>query len=174
MSRPAVDFVVYPCGACGKRVFTDRAHVGQLGACPCCGVEHTIGGAQPAHGPPNRRRARRVTDPRARVAVNASRGAGELHELGDISTTGIAFKLPGVVDRRRLDGIRPPPLEVGDVVKVTLHAPELFRARAFYAEVRRVAPGRGGSKGLFVVGARFVELTDSQRRALEELVARRK
>lgn len=179
--HPAGDFVVYPCEACGKRIFTQRAHSGSTGTCPLCGAPHTIGGRAVIAAQPGieRRDADRVPAPGAQVAIDAARGAGtgqfetvtpQLHAVGDLSETGVAVVVPAVRDPTHLSGWRAPDAKVGDVMRLALHAPELFRPRAFKAEVRRVAANK--DKRTYTLGLCFVGLTDDQRAELSALVRR--
>lgn len=178
--HPARDFVVYPCEACGKRIFTQRAHSGSTGTCPLCGALHTIGGRAviPAQPGIERRDAERVPAPGAQVALDPARGPGagqfdtlpQLHAVGDLSETGIAVVVPAVPDRTHLSGWRAPDVKLGDVMRLALHAPELFRPRAFKAEVRRIAPNP--DKRSYTLGLAFVGMTDDQRAELSALVRR--
>lgn len=179
--HPASDFVVYPCEVCGKRIFTRRAHAGGLGTCPLCGAQHTIGGRAVIAAQPGieRRDAERVAAPGAQVAIDPARGPGagqfetmvpQLHAVGDLSATGIAVVVPAVRDTAHLSGWRAPDVKIGDVMRLALHAPELFRPRAFKAEVRRVVPNK--DKRTYTLGLTFVGLTDDQRAELGALVRR--
>lgn len=178
--HPAGDYVVYPCEVCGKRIFTPRAFSGQLGACPLCGAQHTIGGRGVVAAQPGieRRDADRVPAPGAQVALDVARGAGgqfetvtpQLMAVGDLSETGIAIVVPGVRDTTHLSGWRAPDHKAGDVLRLALHAPELFRPRAFRAEVRRVAANH--DRRTWTLGLAFVGLTEDQRAELRALVRR--
>lgn len=178
--HPAGDFVVYPCEACGKRIFTQRSHAGSTGTCPLCGALHTIGGRAviPALPGIERRDAERVPAPGAHVTIDPARGPGagrfetaaQLHAVGDLSETGISVVLPAVRDTTHISGWRAPDVKVGDVMRLALHAPELFRPRAFKAEVRRIAPSR--DKRTYTLGLCFVDLTLEQRAELSALVRR--
>lgn len=179
--QPAGDYVVYPCEACGKRIFTERAHLGGTGACPLCGGQHRIGGRATVAAQPGieRRDAERVQAPSAQVALDPTRGlaAGQfetvtpqLLAVGDLSETGIGVVVPAVRDPAHLSGYRAPDVKVGDVLRLALHAPELFRPRAFKAEVRRVVPGK--DKRTYTLGLSFVSLTADQSAELRALVRR--
>ena len=186
MTRPAAQFLVYACEACGKRVFTERSHVGRAGACPCCGAQHVVGGIQTAEEGENRRRAPRVELPDAQVVIERPgsrstarfQGGGspaatspvESFPLGDLSETGAKFRIPAVADRRRLSGYRPSPLQEGEVVEVALFVPGRGRPRTFRSEVRRVQPGP--HKGTYEVGVQFVGLDETQRAELASIVRR--
>jgi DNA-directed RNA polymerase subunit RPC12/RpoP len=176
----AGDFVVYPCEACGKRIFTERSHVGTTGACPLCNQQHLIGGRAVVAAEPGieRRDAARVPAPKAKVALDAKAPGGaafetvtpSLHAVADLSETGVGIRLPGVKDPKHLSGVRPPDVKVGDVLRIALHTPELFRPRAFKATVRRVVPSK--DKKTFVIGLSFEGLTEEQKAELRALVRR--
>ena len=178
----AGDFVVYPCEACGKRIFTERGNVGTTGACPLCDAQHLIGGRAVIAAEPGieRRDSGRVPAPAAKVALEpkapATPGAAfqtitpSLHAVADLSETGVGIRVPGVRDPKHLSGFRPPDLKVGDVMRIALHAPELFRPRAFKAAVRRVAPNK--DKKSYTVGLQFEDLTEEQKAELRALVRR--
>jgi len=144
-TRPAGDFVVYGCESCGKRIFTERSHVGKRGVCPVCGDEHPV---------VERRGGERVAAAHARVEVGALE-ASALLAVRDVSDTGIAFQLPGIKDPRHLSGERPPELQVGQRLQLTLHTRELLRPRTYIAEVRRVV----AEDGRYTVGLQFMGLT---------------
>lgn len=183
MSHPARDYVVYACGLCGKRIFTERAHVGARGACPCCGGRHTVGGdpVVSAEEGVERRRAPRVPAHGARVAVEPGRtgsgahartdggvlDAGSLFELGDLSETGLSFRLAGAPDKRQLAGVRSP-VAVGDEIGLTLHTREMFRPRTYRVAVRRVER----EQQEFRIGVEFLGLTPEQAAELRALVRR--
>lgn len=178
----AGDFVVYPCEVCGKRIFTERAHVGTTGDCPLCGAQHLIGGRAVIAAEPGieRRDAARVPAPKAKVALDpkapATPGAAfetvtpSLHAVADLSETGVGLRVPGVRDPKHLSGFRPPDVKVGDALRIALHTPELFRPRAFKAVVRRVVPNK--DKKSFTVGLQFEGLTEEQKAELRALVRR--
>lgn len=177
----AGDFVVYPCEACGKRIFTERSHVGTTGACPLCDAQHLIGGRAVIAAEPGieRRDAERVPAPAAKVALDPKQPApgGEfatvtpaLHAVADLSETGVGIRVPGVRDPKHLAGFRAPDMKVGDTLRIALHAPELFRPRAFKAVVRRVVPNK--DKKSYTVGLQFEGLTEEQKAELRALVRR--
>lgn len=177
MTRAAGEYLVYSCEHCAKRIFTERSHLGRTGKCPMCGAKHVVGGTRVAQEGDERRRAPRVKDERAKVELKGKAGrtspvlAEELLPMGDLSETGISFKLAGVSDHRQLKGYRPPALKIGDVVEVTLHSPDQFRPHPYKAEVRRVEELESPQeKGSFLVGTRFVGLTPKQIEELKVLV----
>lgn len=166
MTRSSSEFLVYACTSCGKRIFTDRHNAGRTGACPMCGQPHQIGARDPsvaADKGVERRRSRRAAARGARVGVKL--GAAALHELKDLSATGVGFLVPGQPDPRQLQGSRPPPLRVGDVLQITLHLPE-SRERTLEATVRRlVRDGRG-----WLVGAQFLFASPDEQADLRQLL----
>jgi hypothetical protein len=176
----AGDYVVYPCEVCGKRIFTERQHVGRSGDCPLCGKAHTIGGRAVIAAQPGieRRDAERVPAPGAQVALDVaknSHGAFEtvtpqLFAVNDLSETGVSFVMGAVRDPSTISGHRAPDVKPGDVLRLALHAPELFRPRAFRAEVRRVVPSK--DKKTYTLGLQFVKLTAEQQAELRALVRR--
>ena len=174
MTRSSSEFLVYACASCGKRVFTDRHHTGRRGTCPMCGAAHEIGARDPslsAEPGQERRRSKRARGKNnARVALGKGRGDGlrpaELHELHDLSATGVGFLIPGVSDPRHLQGERPPALSLGDVLQVTLHLPGQPAPRTFQAQVRRVVKQRK----LWLVGAQFLFASPEERGELARLV----
>src|SRR5581483_6878895 len=131
-------FVVFACSECGEKIFAERSQLGRRGQCPLCGAATTVGGLTPSSArerSAERRRARRVPLANARVACETKTGEGrvvnadDLPTLDDISESGVAFRIKGEVDRKRLGGYGAPPwLKIGDTVTVTLHIPQLFRA----------------------------------------------
>ncbi len=38
-------YIVYGCGSCGRRIFSERRLLGQTGVCPVCGAQGPVGGA---------------------------------------------------------------------------------------------------------------------------------
>jgi hypothetical protein len=180
MTHASRDFVVYPCAACGKRIFTNPELVGRTGQCPLCGEEHTVGGPLVAEPGQERRGAERVKPRQSRVELRRHKSqaahkndavAQELYPLEDLSETGLGFLMPGRRDTRRLSRQAPPPIAVGDKVQVTIHFGGLARPRAYEATVRRVvAPSYEGRP--FLVGAEFEGLTPAQREQLRRLVGR--
>ena len=150
MTRSATDYLVYSCGLCSKRIFTDRSHQGRTGTCPCCGGKHVVGGARVAVEGEERRGARRVPGDRARVGVEAE---ADLLPLRDLSETGIGF-------------VRKSAVEVGEEIEVTLHAPGVGEGRTYRAEVRRVE----ADDGTWSVGAQFVDLDPEQQAELRAIV----
>lgn len=178
-------FLIFSCGACGKKIFADRAQAGRTGQCPLCGGQTVI--APPAgkvaptasgsRAPSSdKRRGRRVALKEARLAFETKANHGQplspddLAALEDISETGVGFAARGEHDRKRLSGWGPPPnVRVGDVITVTLHVPELFRPRTLKAVVRRIVPHKA-SKELFRVGAEFQGLSEEARNDLRKLV----
>ena len=176
MSRPARDFLVYSCRSCSRRIFTERSHAGRTGVCPCCGAKHTVGGVRIALEADERRAAPRVRDEGARLSLAGAAQAGELlHEelfaLGDISETGVSFKMAGLPDARQLSGVRPP-LEVGDSIQLTLHSPQQLGPRTYRAVIRRIVTGGLGARGTYTIGAEFVGLSPKQEAELKALVER--
>ena len=183
MTRSSSEFLVYACTSCGKRIFTDRHHTGRKGTCPVCGAAHEIGSRDPsvaAEPGVERRRSRRARAKGARVGLGKRGGEtlapADLHELHDLSATGLGFLVPGdsgrglrpgQPDPRSLQGTRPPALRVGDVLQVTLHVPESGRPRTFKAEVRRVV--REGREWL--VGAQFLFSSPDEQGELRALVS---
>lgn len=182
-------FVVYSCPECGKRIFTERSHVGKRGLCPVCGAPTTVGGAAAApkdtapppepppltiaKGPDERRKNKRFVAPNATVA--AAKGAivpSDLFAVDDLSEGGVCFLTPGVKDRKKLSGWAPPPFKPGDSLSITLNVPELFRPRTLKAVVRRVA-AHAHRKELFKVGAEFVELNDAVKKELRAIAEKR-
>jgi DNA-directed RNA polymerase subunit RPC12/RpoP len=177
-NHAAGDYLVYPCSACGKRIFTARGNEGREGTCPLCGQQHLVGGQQvvAAEEGVERRAAERVAVDHGQVEVEGGSLAGTLpnaalHPLHDLSETGIGFHLAGIRDRKRISGSRPPDVKVGQVLRITIHAPELFRPRTYKAEVRRVVPAPG-MPGMFVIGAQFSGLTPEQEAEVRALVRR--
>lgn len=170
MTHAAHDYFVYGCVACGKRIFTKRSHVGRLGTCPCCDVEHRVGGENVVSKGSDRRVAPRVKPAGTKIQlVTGHSDHAELFALEDLSETGFSFRLAGVRDGKQLSGVSAP-IEVGAQVSVTVRGSALG-GRAYAAEVRRVVPpSRGG--GLYLVGAAFTGLTELQRADLKELVER--
>src|SRR5688572_11558502 len=86
------------------------------------------------------------------------------------SRASIPLGWPGVRDPKHLAGFRAPELKVGDTLRIALHAPELFRPRAFKAVVRRVVPNK--DKKSYTVGLQFEGLTEEQKAELRALVRR--
>jgi hypothetical protein len=168
----AGDFVVYPCEGCGKRIFTERSHVGQPGKCPVCGADHVIGGRPATAAQPGveRRDAARVPAPGAQVAVDPARGAPQLNAVGDLSESGISFVMPALRDPTTIAGFRAPDVKLGDVMRFALHTPELFRPRTFKAEVKRIVPSK--DKRAYTLGLHFVGLTQDQKAELRAVVRR--
>lgn len=162
-SRPAGDFVVYACEACGKRIFTDRSHTGRRGTCPLCGAEHVVGGAPTlrAREGVERRAGTRVPAEHARVTVGALE-VERLLPVRDVSENGIAFRLPTGQPAAAGD------LEVGQRMQLTLHTRELLRPRTYAAEVRRLEDASGET----TVGLQFVDLTPEQEAEVRALVRR--
>lgn len=168
MTRPAADFVVYPCEACGKRIFAERAQVGRPGACPLCRAAHTVGGRPAPVAQPGveRRVAPRVAPPEGEVALDALRTAGgfvalepRVHALQDLSETGLSWQMAAGEDAPR----------PGDVLRLALQVPELLRPRTFRAEVRRVTPSGDGA---VTVGLAFIDVAQDQAGELRALVRR--
>ena len=184
MTRSARDFYVYSCGACGKRIFSERSLSGRKGRCPLCKAVHVVGGDLMAEDGTERRRAPRVKPPGTQVKLKKQKTRGfskaeieredtlahDAFALEDLSETGFAFRLPGVRDPRRLAGLAPPPIKVGERIQIALHSAESRRPPTYDAEVRRVVPP--GADGLYLTGARFVGLSDIQHTELKALVAR--
>jgi hypothetical protein len=134
-----------------------------------CGNEHTVGGTPTVYAQEGveRRDAERVPAGHARVEVGALE-ASALLAVRDVSDTGIAFQLPGVKDPRYLSGERPPALEVGQSLQLTLHTRELLRPRSYQAVVRRVV----AEDGSYTVGLQFMGLTPEQEAEVRALVRR--
>ncbi|RMG09793.1 MAG: PilZ domain-containing protein [Planctomycetota bacterium] len=178
MSQPARNFLVYPCAACGKRIFTSPKHRGRRGRCPLCQVEHVVGGPVEAEDGVERRGAPRVRLAHARVELRRTRArsrapserAPERYPLHDLSVTGVGFTMRGERDGRRIRGVRPPDVQVGDRVEVTLHTGGLHPPRVYAAEVRRIVPPQRRGELDHLIGAQFVGLTPRQAAELEELV----
>ena len=88
MTQAARDFLVYTCVACEKRIFTKRSHVGRLGTCPCCMVEHRVGGEQVVSDGVERRVAPRVKPAGTKVQLVTGHGErAELFSLEDLPGT---------------------------------------------------------------------------------------
>lgn len=167
MTRAAADFVVYPCEACGKRIFAARGQLGRQGSCPVCGAEHTVGGrpAPVAQAGIERRVAPRVAPEGGEVALDAVKTATgfvplepRVHALQDLSETGLSWLMSAA-------GAPKP----GDVLRLALQVPELLRPRTFRAAVRRVTPA---GEGAVTVGLAFVDVAPDQAGELRALVRR--
>jgi len=152
VSHPARDYVVYACGLCGKRIFTERAHVGARGACPCCGGRHTVGGdpVVSAEEGVERRRAPRHRYERRVEALCWRGGDGPRVALGrDLSVSGMRL-------------VTSPPPPVGAEVALALYGgareePVVVRGRVVRSEEIEAA-------------LRFEGLAPGERRGLERLL----
>jgi hypothetical protein len=171
--RRTRDFVVYPCDACGRRIFTERSGLGRPGKCPLCGADHIAGGKTAQSGV-ERRRAERVSSKTGKVKLDGLPGEGAaapaIHPLGDLSATGLSLIVPATPDPVRRGELTPALVAKGDVLRVGLRLPELMRPRSFWAEVKRVALGPDRSSWL--LGLQFVELGEDERAELRALVRR--
>jgi hypothetical protein len=174
-------FVVFACGACGRKIFAERSQQGQRGACPLCGAPTVIGGTgssreRAVERSAERRRSKRVPIANAFVACETKTGEGRvanadlMPSLEDISESGVAFRIKGETDGRKLGGWGPPKwIKIGETVSVTLHIPQLFRPRQLKAVVKRVVPV-ANRRELFKVGCEFSAADELVLRDLKKLL----
>jgi hypothetical protein len=171
-------FVVYACEVCGKRIFTERAHLGRRGVCPICGCVTTVGGRDARRGGSSPARAERRRARRFRVSrstVTAGRGPGteplpalKLCVVEDLSEGGVGFLAPGTKDRKKITGYAPPALAVGDEIALTLHVGRLGRPLELKGCVRRVSP-HPLRHDVFRVGVEFLALGLNAKNDLKRL-----
>jgi predicted RNA-binding Zn-ribbon protein involved in translation (DUF1610 family) len=144
-----MEYVIYPCESCDKRIFAHRRHVGHSGLCPLCGEQTVIRfeAVRPRRRMRcDRRRFRRFELNRADVRVSKHEtmvslyDAGEAHPLHCLSMGGADFTMKGEEDPRLLCGFREPDIQEGEMLNLTLrvtHDMPWIRVRAVVKRIER-------------------------------------